>query len=285
MNALHAGISDKGPVRLQSARKNIEVLLRHLRESGTRRTGRLLDGEQWLDAANREHDQFPFGGILVRSSPAATAHVVGVDRLGEEECPTWSPPAPPVVRDGKELAKALAPLLRCAAKVRFVDPYFDPDDPSFFEPMAEYLLVAQRRRNVADLQIQLHFTIHPDEVRRESELHHRQLTEGEVARNKLAACERRLGPLLRAGVGIRAFAWRQGSGGFEMHNRYVLSEVGGVAVQTGLDQHIRGKRQTDDLTILSKEQHETRWAEFCPEGNVYRLVESSAFTGAPEGTG
>ena len=39
----------------QRARKNIEVLLRHLQEAGTRRSGRLGDGEPWLAAAAREH--------------------------------------------------------------------------------------------------------------------------------------------------------------------------------------------------------------------------------------
>ncbi len=52
----------------------------------------------------REHGQFPFGGILVRSSGAGHPHIVAVDRLAEEESSTWTPPPPPVVRTSRDLA-------------------------------------------------------------------------------------------------------------------------------------------------------------------------------------
>ncbi|WP_147443895.1 hypothetical protein [Corallococcus sicarius] len=104
-----------------------------------------------------------------------------------------------------------------------------------------------------------------------------------MAKNKLAVCERRLGPLLQSGVSIRALALGKGGAGVKMHNRYVLTEVGGLAVQTGLDQNARGTRQTDDLTVLSKEQHAARWSEFSPEGVVHRLISNQRFAGAPSG--
>jgi hypothetical protein len=72
----------------------LEILLYHLQQGATRRSGRLADGETWLNAAIREHDQFPFGGILVRSTQVSHSHVVLAERLGEEEFPAWSPPAP-----------------------------------------------------------------------------------------------------------------------------------------------------------------------------------------------
>ncbi|RYZ43920.1 MAG: hypothetical protein EOO71_01375 [Myxococcaceae bacterium] len=284
MSAFQTSVPHEETAQWQSARKKIEILLRHLQDTGTRRNGRLIDGETWLNAATREHGQFPFGGIIVRSSGVVNAHVVAVDRLGEQDFPAWTPPAAPVVRQPKELATALAPLLRCAAQVRFVDPYFDADDASFFEPMKAYLLAAQQRRSVGDFQVQIHFAVRPEEVEQASRIQGRQMTESDVAKHKLAACESRLGPLLQTGVIVRALAWGKGVAGVKMHNRYVLTEVGGIAVQTGLDQNARGMRQTDDLTVLSKEQHEARWSEFSAEGVVHRLIANHRFASTPSGS-
>jgi len=268
----------------QRARKNIEILLRHLHEIGTRRNGRLGEGEPWLEAALREHDVFPFGGILVRSSTAAHPALIATDRMAEQTSRAWDPPAAPVARQPKELARALAPLLRCATQLRFVDPYFDAEDPSFFEPMKEYLLAAQQRRSAGELQVQIHLAIRPEEIHEASRLSGRRMTERDVAAKKVEACEKRLGPLLKPGVTLRAFAWGESASGVKMHNRYVLAEIGGVAVQTGLDQSIRAPTQTDDLTILSSEQHAARWSEHSAEGTAYRPIADRKVTGAATGS-
>jgi hypothetical protein len=63
-----------------------------------------------------------------------------------------------------------------------------------------------------------------------------------------------------------------------MHNRYVLTEIGGIAVQHGLDRSGNAE-ETDDLTLLSEEQYRERWAEYSPESTLYRLIDGSSFSG------
>ena len=77
---------------------------------------------------------------------------------------------------------------------------------------------------------------------------------------------------------MRVFVWAEGRGG-KLHNRYVLTEVGGIAVQTGLDRSPPRSSHTDDLTVLSKEQHKARWAEYSASSSVFRLLADSSFTG------
>ncbi|MCP3143427.1 hypothetical protein [Pyxidicoccus xibeiensis] len=281
MGALQASFAEGGAAEAQRARKNLEVLLRHLQQSGTKRSGRLAEGESWLEAATREHSQYPFGGIVVRTSTRTEPYLVVAERLGEEDFPAWTPPAPPVMRHPRELANALAPVLRCARQLRFVDPYFDVEVAAFFEPMREYLLVAQKRRGVGELLIQVHFEIKPKDIEQAARVQSRRVTEEELARNRLAACERRLQPLLQPGVSARVFAWAEGSGRVRPHNRYVLTEVGGVALLTGLDRSEPGARQTDDLIVLTQEQYAAHWAEYREGGTAYRLIADSRFAGAP----
>jgi len=280
MGALQKSIPEEEMARWQSARKKMDILLQHLHQNAARRSGRCAETESWLDAAVREHEEFPFGGILVGTTGLVHTHVVAVDKLADDEHPAWSPPAPPVVRQALQLAAALAPLLRSAHELRFVDPYFDADDPTFFEPMKAYLEVAQKRRTVGDLRIQIHFTIGSQQVAQQSRIERTLLNDETVARERLASAERKLSPVLDRRVAARVFAWGRDASGQGMHNRYVLSDLGGVAVQTGLDQDSRGSRRTDDLTVLSKEQYGARWAEFAPEGTTYRRLGEHKFSGA-----
>lgn len=285
VDAVQATFPDARTPEAQRARKNIEVLLRHLHDTGTRRNGRLTDGELWLEAARREHAAFPFGGIVVRASASRERFLVVAEQLAAEEFPAWTPPAPPVALRPEDLANALAPLLRCAAQVRFVDPFFDPSVEAFFAPMREYLLAAQNRRSVGDLRVQIHFAISRPDVEQQVRIRGLGLTAAvmdavglEMATSRLDTCERRIKPILRPGVALRAFAWGEGPTGVRMHNRYVLTEVGGIAVQHGLDRSGIAA-ETDDLTILSKEQFEQRASEHCAESALYRLIAERAFVG------
>jgi hypothetical protein len=281
MAAFSAATSGEDTAPVQEARKRLDVLLHHMNEVGTRREGKLEAGETWPDAAIREHAEFPFGGILVRSSESSHPHVVAFDRLGEDEFSAWSPPAPPVPRQSRELAAALEPLLRCAAELRFVDPYFDAGVPEFFEPMRAYLIAAQRRRNAARLQLQIHFAVRPDEVRTLTSALNRPMNETTVAERKLSQCEACFLPLLQPGVQLRIFARKAETGSVRLHNRYVLAEIGGIALQYGLDASKAGSRQTDDLTVLSRQQLAARWAEFSAITRVHHLIADRTLVGRP----
>ena len=77
-------------------------------------------------------------------------------------------------------------------------------------------------------------------------------------------------PLLQPGVSLRVCAW--GALIEKPHNRYVLAKLGGVLLGTGLDRTTLQGQQTDDLTLLSKEQHEKRWCQFMRESTDLRLI-------------
>jgi len=279
MDAVRAKFPEPMYSESQTARRNVDALLRHLHETGTRRNGRIGEGESWLIAAIREHGYFPFGGIVVRTSATREPYLVVADRVGEEDFPAWTPPAPPVARRPGDLANALAPILRCAAQLRFVDPHFDAGVDAFLEPMRAYLLAAQNRRSVGELQIQIHFAVSREDVGQLARIRSQRVTEDEAATIRLDACERRLKPILRPGVTLLVFAWGEGPRGQKMHNRYVLTEVGGIAVQHGLDRS--AAPETDDLTVLSKEQYEERWAEYSAAGAPYRPIRNCSFAGDP----
>ena len=55
----------------------------------------------------------------------------------------------------------------------------------------------------------------------------------------------------------------QRSGGEKLHNRYLLTEIGGVSLGLGLQETLeRDHGETDDICRLSSTQHEMRWGQY-----------------------
>lgn len=239
----------------QAARTRFTALLKHLAERWTRRDGVLDAQKAWVSAALAEHSAFPFGGIVAIAVPhGAYASVVAASAIHQGH-QAWDRPAHPVPRTAVGLGDALAPLLQSATKIRFVDVLrrcgaglHGPHDRVHTARSAPQ---DRDRPSAGD-------SLRPAE---EEELNMPRggggtpTTLPALAQSKISDCRTHVAPLLKHGVSLGIFAWGQGPAGIEMHNRYVLTEIGGVGVHHGLDQGIAAKAELDDLTILSAEQH------------------------------
>lgn len=64
-------------------------------------------------------------------------------------------------------------------------------------------------------------------------------------------------PPARTAIDHRSLTERQH--GEKLHNRYILTELGGVGFPAGLDEK---PRATDDPWLLTREQHEVRWSQY-----------------------
>lgn len=270
IKALKVLFPNSGSVDWQNAKKNVEVLVRHLEEGGTARKGNQAHDETWIAAAQKEQGRFPFsGGVIVRAAPQTRSYFIEADHFGEKDVPAWNPPVTRIARQPKDLADALAPLLRAARKLRFVDPHFDAGVKEYFEPMREYLTAAQQRPDPSELSVEIHFSLRREDFEQAKSLSGRNMSERDVAQLKFDTCRAKLLSLLHPGGQIDAFAWAERVE--RPHNRYVLSNIGGVLVPHGLDS-AKSAGQTDDLRVLSKEQHRARWAQFDRASTELRLI-------------
>ena len=139
------------------------------------------------------------------------------------------------------------------------------------DPMTEYIRRAQHRKTVTGLQLEIHFGLRKKELNMPRGGGVTPTTLPALAQSKISDCRTHVAPLLKHGVSLGIFAWGQGPTGIEMHNRYVLTEIGGVGVHHGLDQGIAAKAELDDLTILSAEQHAERWERHASTSKIYTL--------------
>lgn len=255
--ALEDEMKSAAPAAQQNARKRLETLLGHITREMTKRATVAPPDSPWLDAAIAEHGAYPFQGIVARSFAAKGEFALTADTLNESSLSRWNPRHTSTLRQVHDVSQTLAPILRSCVEARFVDPYFDANIEEFAEPFTSFLALLRSRRSTANMKIELHLAVRSNEV----DAVNRTLPD--VAREKSSSCRTKFASLLAPGMSLRVFAWSENvARSDKLHNRYILTNLGGVAVQTGLDRARRGSAHTDDLTLLSREQYLGRWDQY-----------------------
>ena len=200
------------------------------------------DSTSWRENAEREHDERPFHAILARTNPNSHAHVLTESDLDDGATEYWAVSRGLTVsRKAADMAEAVASLLRCSSIVIFIDPHFKPKEPRYRRPFEAFLERMIRRR--------------PGGMPKRIELHtaaDRKRTE-ESFREELPRC-------VPEKMRVRVRRLREKQGGEKLHNRYILSDLGGVSFGYGLDEGDEGA--TDDITLMDRAQYELRWSQY-----------------------
>ena len=231
------------------AQKRLEVLLVHLSERMVRRSNIRWDADStsWLEKAEREHERRPFHAILARNNPENHAHVLTESEIEDESALWKAGHGRPVKRNAVEMAEVVAPLLRCSSEVIFVDPHFGPDQ-RYRRPFEAFLeRMVRQRPGGTPKRIEVH-TVAAKDTETEKFLR------GEFERRRLRRC---------VPQGLRVLVRRlrqQEPGGEKLHNRYILTDLGGITFGTGLDTGNEG--ETDDITLMDRGQYELRWSQY-----------------------
>jgi hypothetical protein len=71
---------------------------------------------------------------------------------------------------------------------------------------------------------------------------------------------------------LRIVRLEQRPQGEQLHNRYILTDVGGVLFGAGLDEGDDGI--TDDVHLLDRAQYEQRWQQYASDSPAFDRPES-----------
>ncbi len=74
--------------------------------------------------------------------------------------------------------------------------------------------------------------------------------------------------------------WQEKTNGEKLHNRYLLTDLGGVALATGFGQMNRSHNETDDLFRLGKEEHFLRLNSYGEDSSTFDLVKRFSIQGS-----
>lgn len=231
---------EEGTPRTLRARARLEDRLAQLRLSRPAREAlfspkpRSYDGTlPWIDNAVAQHGTAPFQAIIAED---ARAHF-SPDEADSLEPRFRTARGLRVPRTAPGIVGALTRLLALSSRVVLVDPYFDPEVARFRDVPAEIF-----GRLAAGAEVDI------------------------VTGSRLPAgawpakINRYLERLIPPGISVRVILLEEQPGGPKLHARYVLTNAGGVGVETGLDVGAPG--QETDLHLLSATPYERAWREY-----------------------
>lgn len=253
------------------ANSHLNALLQFMRPSVSR--GHNDSNRPWLEQALRTHESEPFHAILAQAPINGRAEVITPAVERELHNPRWHLPTIDLTtKTADALADQLAPLLRMASKIVLVDPYFEANKAGYPEVLSLLIKRAISGRSlgrawpevtvmtgVGDREKPASATPFDEQLRRES-----------VHRCSKAA--EYLGRWVPKGLKIEFLCITQFATGDQVHNRLLLTDVGGASIPYGTQ--ALGDAVFDDITPLFAGQYRARWRQ-------YGKGEGLAVIGAP----
>lgn len=213
----------------------------------------------WLENALLEHRRSPFRAIV--ADQATEGGILDAGAV-DDRSDLWRVDTGAVVpREAAAFVKALELLLLASSRVVLVDPYFRADHYD-----KTYALVAfcGAVANSATT-VEVHFS---EEARGYTDC--------------MRAAARNLPGFLPRGSKVTLRCWRQRPGGPRLHNRYVLTDIGGVKFGDSIE--VGDPGHEDHLSILDEPSRVLLWEQFV--GNSPGFDEagpSQEFVGALSG--
>jgi hypothetical protein len=239
-------------------KKRIEVLLTQIRSVATKRRGAVFDEEAlWIVNAEREHERQAFHAIMARENPKGAPHILVGDDADDGNVLWRSVTGIIVNRDGEDIARTVNVLLRSARYIFFIDPFLSPTGSAKKRRAMDAYLKAVAPRAVGCPPVQVEFQMNGERC-------------GGSHQDFERDCQARA-RFIPAGLSVRFLRWKERPGGLRLHNRYILTEFGGVQLGHGLDEGDEG--DSDDMTLLDREQYQVRWSQYVGQPPAFDLYD------------
>lgn len=259
-------------------KERILEILGHLTDRMVMRDG--ATETDWLLGAEKEHDRARFFSIIAGSNPRSHADVLlasdytQLDNVLEDH-----PFDLPILRSPKEMANAIAPMLKCASHIAFIDPYFHAGRERFRKPLEEFLqtIISDQHRCTSSVPaIELHTGV--ERFFKEGELRSEE-EEIRCSGYIVDDCKNYLPRIIPKGLSLNIVIWKNKSGGDKLHNRYVYTDIGSVRFGVGLDccdtvdvQPGDEQGPTDEVNCCSVETQKSLWKKYLSKTPSFQLV-------------
>jgi len=217
--------------------KRIEERLRRLPDEVLVAMSRPAGNGEWIAVAIAEHQRQPFDYLLT-NGPQGIAEAVPVENLdGEHPCLQITREIS-IPREAEAMASACAFLLKTAKVIKIIDPHLDFSKSRFREPFKAFMKHVR-----AGTQIEIY----------------RGIDDGGPAREFLRQnAEQFLPNALPAGVNARIRLLPAGP----IHNRFLLTDLGGIKFGVGLDAAGPNTAPEDELSLMVPDVWQARWCQY-----------------------
>lgn len=229
----------------------IEELFKRITEKRVHRLDEDYDPNRtWLENAEEENRRHSFQAILSVDNPRDHDQVLSATALDSlrDDHPLWHVKSQSsCARQAQEMADLLSPLLINCSELHFIDPHFGPQNARHRRPLAKFLeKVAHLRQRRLPIERIIMHTAATDKS-----------SEASFFRQ---VCEQQLPALIPEGLQLELKRWQQTSGGEKLHNRYILTDIGGVKIDPGLDEGQDG--ESFEVILLERNPYEKQWNDY-----------------------
>jgi len=241
-----------------TSRSNLEELFKLLIEKTVTRSGCEYDGNDlWIDNVEKENKRHLFKAILATDNPNNNEQVLLSDEVGDWPAKLWdAPDRLTAKRDMLSMTNILRPLLQKSTEILFVDPFFRADEYRFREPVCAFLRES------------INCSIYPTKQRVEIHVSadYRNSPPADYFKKE---CLAKLPQKIPKNLELKIRRWKQKPDREKLHNRYILTELGGVSFGIGLDSGQKG--ETDEVNLLSRDQWWLRWNQYGKDTREFEL--------------
>ena len=271
-------------------KKRIDSFLKIISEAHIKRPGSQINGN-WYEKVIKENKRISFDCIFVNDrSQCNTNNTIIQDDLyndlPDKEIKIWnSPIRGDVKRTAKNMSNLTGNLLRLSSHIIFIDPYLHVPKVTIhnklenkLEPIKEFINKALENQIVKH-EINFEIIYSKDKIEKNNRTIDNKnyldpnspenTYEGlfEYLKENLDKNKIELINLTVKDISEKAYIKNNTPVNEQFHNRYILTEFGGVNLGTGLDQS--NEFQTDDWHLLSKEQYNKRWKQYVDQLEIY----------------
>ena len=228
--------------------KDAEIIFTHLSKIGWSKIQSKYDcSKPWIENAKQA---FLNGEIRAIVSDISDPDCLPIDKLSSIY-PQWLVSSD--IRIGRSYAEfqnALDPILKRAKRLKIVDPYFNPLEDRFMQFLR---LCAHRVGNLTRVKIELHVDSRGC----------RSFGEQDFLNKWRSATQKSIGR--RGNIEIYVVVWQEFANNLTIHDRYLLSHIGGVRIPRGVD--IVGGHDKADISILSEKTYNEVYTLYTADGN------------------
>jgi hypothetical protein len=251
INALR--LSDLGPVLRKSYKSRLNKIVKEVLLSDG--VGKDFDREKdWLSQLVETDRFLEFTAtISLRDRPGIGSHHT-LEDLMVSHSPLWEVPNEKIVlRNARDIVDALEPLLKVSKEIVIVEPHFKPYQ-RFWNTIRELI----SRREAYNFSQGVNKII---------------INCLSVSNNFQQWCEGELEGKIPPGFELEVRLW----GNEDMHDRWLLTDVGGLRLGTGFDEGGEGRIQDVEISRISNESRIINHRKYCKEKALHCFVVGKAF--------
>lgn len=183
--------------------------------------GRAYDPNQsWID--NAEEAEPPFD-LIICSGSTSNGNRIGAEILLKDEAPFARSSQQQIARKKEDIIGVAKPLVGFAEHIVIIDPNFRADEPRFYDSLKYLLSVVESNSRVPK-----RIEVHTNRIRKQGETFYRG--------PHVSQWETHVMPHLPKDWQLTVCYWEKLPSGGKPHARFLLTEIGGIYFDHGIDE-------------------------------------------------